>query len=103
MIASCAAEGPKVGSFRAEARRAEVEEFIKTQISRLAFGSLEMTAYNLSNRAVDSLCSLWPMLTRGPTAPSRSRLVPFVLWCCCVFCGGDLYSLINRFLAGAAC
>ena len=39
-------------SFRAEAHGAEVEESIKKQISRLAFGSLEMTAYKVFNRAM---------------------------------------------------
>jgi hypothetical protein len=51
----CSVEKPKVRSFRAEAHRAEVEESIKKQISRLAFGSLEMTAYKVFNRGKELL------------------------------------------------
>jgi hypothetical protein len=34
---------------------AEIEESIKKQISRLAFGSLEMTDHGVFNRALESL------------------------------------------------
>ena len=55
MIDSCNVEKFKVWSFRAEANRAGVEESIKKQISRLAFGSLEMTPCKIFNRAINSL------------------------------------------------
>jgi len=54
MIESCSVEKPRVRSFRAAALVAKVEESIKKQISRLAFGSLEMTSYKVFNRPIES-------------------------------------------------
>jgi len=64
MIDSCTVEKSNVRSFRAAALVAEVEESIKKQISRLAFGSLEMTVHNVFNRTIDSLCALCPLWPR---------------------------------------
>jgi hypothetical protein len=64
-IGPCSVEKLKVRSFRAEALVAELEESIKKQISRLAFGSLEMTIYKVFNRAISLRRNSRPITANG--------------------------------------